>query len=234
MSNIENFDARLELFLKNKMTKEESNIFLVELQDNPDLRERAQTMAAAIKSMKELRYEHGQRVASRIEQVSERSFREAAQLPKKTMVISLRSIVRMSVAACFIGVISFGGYRYYIYNETVALGNSYYAAIPTELVVRDADDVSSQLTLLFNNVKDGNDLDNTILKLQEKFSQAISEDYNDYTNYINDIGWNLAIAHLKDGERDDAIKTLELLISHTESDIVIEKCKKLIEEIKGL
>lgn len=234
MSNIENFDARLELFLKNKMTKEESNIFLGELQDNPDLRERAQAMAAAIKNMKELKYERGQRVASRIEQVSERSFREAAQLPKKTMVISLRSIVKMSIAACFIGVISFGGYRYYIYNETVALGNSYYAAIPTELVVRDADDVSSQLTLLFNNVKDGNDLDNTILKLQEKFSQAISEDYNDYTNYINDIGWNLAIAHLKDGERDDAIKTLELLISHTESDIVIEKCKKLIEEIKGL
>lgn len=234
MSNIENFDARLELFLKNKMTKEESNIFLGELQDNPDLRERAQAMVAAIKNMKELKYERGQRVASRIEQVSERSFREAAQLPKKTMAISLRSIVRMSIAACFIGVISFGGYRYYIYNETVALGNSYYAAIPTELVVRDADDVSSQLTLLFNNVKDGNDLDNTILKLQEKFSQAISEDYNDYTNYINDIGWNLAIAHLKDGERDDAIKTLELLISYTESDIVIEKCKKLIEEIKGL
>lgn len=234
MSNIENFDARLELFLKNKMTKEESNIFLVELQDNPDLRERAQAMAAAIKNMKELKYERGQRVASRIEQVSERSFREAAQLPKKTMVISLRSIVRMSIAACFIGVISLGGYRYYIYNETVALGDSYYASIPTELVVRDADDVSSQLILLFNNVKNGNDLDNTILNLQEKFSQAISEDYNDYTNYINDIGWNLAIAHLKDGERDDAVKTLELLISHSESDIVIEKCKELIEEIKEL
>lgn len=77
MSNIENFDARLELFLKNKMTKEESNIFLGELQDNPDLRERAQAMVAAIKNMKELKYERGQRVASRIEQVSERSFREA-------------------------------------------------------------------------------------------------------------------------------------------------------------
>lgn len=234
MSNIENFDARLELFLKNKMTKEESNIFLVELQDNPDLRERAQAMAAAIKNMKEIKYEHGQRVFSKIEQVSERNFREAANLPRKAVVLSLRSFVKMSIAACFIGVISLGGYRYYIYNETVALGDSYYASIPTELVVRDADDVSSQLILLFNNVKNGNDLDNTILNLQEKFSQAISEDYNDYTNYINDIGWNLAIAHLKDGERDDAIKTLELVISHSESDIVIEKCKKLIEEIKEL
>lgn len=234
MSNTEHFDVRLELFLKNKMTEEESAVFLSELQSNPELRERAQTMAAAIKNMKELKYEHGQRVTSRIKQVSERNFREAAQLPQKAMVISFRSIVRMSIAACFIGVISFGGYRYYIYNETVALGNSYYAAIPTELVVRDADDASSQLTLLFNNVKDGNDLDNTILNLEEKFSQAISDDYNDYTNYINDIGWNLAIAHLKEGERDDAIKTLELLIFHTESDIVTEKCKKLIEEIKEL
>ena len=234
MSNIENFDMRLELFLKNKMTEEESKVFLSELQDNPELRERAQTMAAAIKNMKEIKYEHGQRVFSKIEQASERNFREAANLPRKAVVLSLRSFVKMSIAACFIGVISLGGYRYYIYNETVALGDSYYASIPTELVVRDADDVSSQLILLFNNVKNGNDLDNTILNLQEKFSQAISEDYNDYTNYINDIGWNLAIAHLKDGERDDAIKTLELLISHSESDIVIEKCKKLIEEIKEL
>lgn len=234
MSNIENFDMRLELFLKSKMTEEESKVFLSELQSNPELRERAQTIAVAIKNMKEIRHEHGQRVASRIKQVSERKFREAAQLPQKAMVISFRSIVRMSIAACFIGVISFGGYRYYIYNETVALGDSYYAAIPTELVVRDADDISSQLTLLFNNVKGGKDLDNTIRNLEEKFSQALSDDYNDYTNYINDIGWNLAIAHLKDGERDDAIKTLELLISHTESFIVVEKCQKLIKEIKEL
>ena len=62
----------------------------------------------------------------------------------------------------------------------------------------------------------------------------MSIDYNDYTNYINDIGWNLAIAHLKDGDRDDSIKTLELLITHSESDIVVEKCKRLIEEIKSL
>lgn len=234
MSNIENFDMRLELFLKNKMTEEESNAFLSELQSNPDLKERAQVTAAAIKNMKELNYEHGQRVASRLERVSERNFREAAKLPQKARIISIRSIVRMGIVACLVAFISFGGYRYYIYNETIALGNSYYSAIPTELVVRDADDVSTQLSLLFYNVKNGVDLRNTITHLEENFSMAISEEYNDYTNYINDIGWNLAIAHLKDGDRDGAVKTLELLISHSESDLVIEKCKKLFEEIKRL
>ena len=234
MNNLENFDIRLELFLKNKMTEEEGKVFLSELKNNPELRERAQAMAAAIKNMKELKFDHGQRVASKIERVSERDFRKVAKLSQKARVFSLRSIVRMSIAACIVGIISFGGYRYYIYNETIALGNSYYATIPTELVVRDADGVSAQLAQLFNKVKNNEDLDNTILNLEEKFSMAISEDYNDYTNYINDIGWTLSIAYLKDGDRDKAIKTLDLLISHSESDIVIEKCKKLIKEIKHL
>lgn len=234
MNNLENFDMRLELFLKNKMTEEEGKVFLSELRNNPELRERAQAMAAAIKNMKELKYEYGQRVASKIERLSEREFRDETKLPHKARIISLRTFAKMSVAACFIGIITFGTYRYYIYNETIALGNSYYSEIPTEMVVRDADDVSVQLAQLFNNVKNNEDLDNTILNLEERFSLAISEEFNDYTNYINDIGWNLAIAHLKDGGRDKAIETLELLISHSESDIVIEKCKKLINDIKQL
>ena len=234
MNNLENFDMRLELFLKNKMTEEEGKVFLSELRNNPELRERAQAMAAAIKNMKELKCEYGQRVASKIERLSEREFRDETKLPHKARIISLRTFAKMSVAACFIGIITFGTYRYYIYNETIALGNSYYSEIPTEMVVRDADDVSVQLAQLFNNVKNNEDLDNAILNLEERFSLAISEEFNDYTNYINDIGWNLAIAHLKDGDRDRAIETLELLISHSESDIVIEKCKKLINDIKQL
>ena len=183
MNNLENFDIRLELFLKNKMTEEEGKAFLSELQSNPDLRQRAQTMAAAIKNMKELKYEYGQRVASKIEHLSEREFRDETKLPHKARIISLRTFAKMSVAACFIGIITFGTYRYYIYNETIALGNSYYSEIPTEMVVRDADDVSVQLAQMFNNVKNNEDLDNTILNLEEKFSLAISEEFNDYTNY---------------------------------------------------
>ena len=232
--NIENFDIRLELFLKNRMTGEEGKAFLSELQSDPELRVRAQTMAAAIKNMKELKYEYSQRVASKIECLSEREYRKIAKLPPKASIISLRSFVRMGIAACFVGVISFGAYRYYLYNETIALGNSYYSEVPTELLVRGADNVSQQLSHLFTNVKNNKDLDNTILDLEDKFSLAISDEFNEYINYMNDIGWNLAIAYLKDGDREKAVKTLELLISHSESDVIIEKCKKLIAEINQL
>ena len=234
MNIIEDFDMRLELFLKNKMTEEEGKAFLSELQSDPELRVRAQTMAAAIKNMKELKYEYGQRVASKIECLSEREYRKIAKLPQKASIISLHSFVRMGIAACFVGIISFGAYRYYLYNETIALGNSYYSEVPTELVVRGTDNVSQQLSQLFTNVKNNKDLDNTILDLEDKFSLAISDEFNEYINYMNDIGWNLAIAYLKDGDREKAVKTLELLISHSESDVIIEKCKKLIAEINQL
>ena len=234
MNIIEDFDMRLELFLKNKMTEEEGKAFLSELQSDPELRVRAQTMAAAIKNMKELKYEYGQRVASKIECLSEREYRKIAKLPQKASIISLHSFVRMGIAACFVGIISFGAYRYYLYNETIALGNSYYSDVPTELVVRGTDNVSQQLSHLFTNVKNNKDLDNTILDLEDKFSLAISDEFNEYINYMNDIGWNLAIAYLKDGDREKAVKTLELLISHSESDVIIEKCKKLIAEINQL
>ena len=234
MNIIEDFDMRLELFLKNKMTEEEGKAFLSELQSDPELRVRAQTMAAAIKNMKELKYEYGQRVASKIECLSEREYRKIAKLPQKASIISLHSFVRMGIAACFVGIISFGAYRYYLYNETIALGNSYYSEVPTELVVRGTDNVSQQLSHLFTNVKNNKDLDNTILDLEDKFSLAISDEFNEYINYMNDIGWNLAIAYLKDGDREKAVKTLELLISHSESDVIIEKCKKLIAEINQL
>ena len=234
MNIIEDLDMRLELFLKNKMTEEEGKAFLSELQSDPELRVRAQTMAAAIKNMKELKYEYGQRVASKIECLSEREYRKIAKLPQKASIISLRLFVRMGIAACFVGVISFGAYRYYLYNETIALGNSYYSDVPTELVVRGTDNVSQQLSHLFTNVKNNKDLDNTILDLEDKFSLAISDEFNEYINYMNDIGWNLAIAYLKDGDREKAVKTLELLISHSESDVIIEECKKLIAEINQL
>lgn len=234
MNNIENFDTRLELFLKNKMTEEEGRAFLSELQSNQELRERAQAMAAAIKNMKELQFEHGQRISSRLMQLSEPDFRREAGFPQKTKIISFNSVARMGIAACFVAVMAFGGYRYHLYNETITLGNNYYAQLPTELVVRDADDITHKLSQLFDNVKDKEGLKSTIKELESIFSLAVSDEYNEYTNYMNDIGWNLSIAHLKAGNRADAIKTLEILIYHTESDMVIEKCKKLIEEINRL
>jgi Tfp pilus assembly protein PilF len=58
------------------------------------------------------------------------------------------------------------------------------------------------------------------------------ETYNDYTDYSSEIGWNLAIAYLKDNNKKDAKVMLEKLISSSEdSSAIHSKAKELLEKL---
>ena len=59
------------------------------------------------------------------------------------------------------------------------------------------------------------------------------ETYNDYTDYSAEIGWNLAIAHLKDNDKKNARKVLEkLLETSEEGSAVNHKAKELLDKLK--
>ena len=58
------------------------------------------------------------------------------------------------------------------------------------------------------------------------------ETYNDYTDYSAEIGWNLAIAYLKDNDMKGAKKVLEKLIAITEQGSAINnESKKLLNKL---
>ena len=52
---------------------------------------------------------------------------------------------------------------------------------------------------------------NTISQLEELWALAQSDTYNDYTTYEPYIGWNLAIAYLRNNDKKEARKVLEEL-----------------------
>jgi thioredoxin-like negative regulator of GroEL len=59
------------------------------------------------------------------------------------------------------------------------------------------------------------------------------ETYNDYTDYSSEIGWNLAIAYLKDNNKKDASVVLEKLVAQAESGNAIHaKAIELLEKLK--
>ena len=58
------------------------------------------------------------------------------------------------------------------------------------------------------------------------------ETYNDYTDYSAEIGWNLAIAYLKDNNKQEAKKVLEKLITTSEKGSAIyNTSKQLLKEL---
>lgn len=235
-NNIENFDARLDDFLKKKMSDEEQQAFLSELKENPDLLDRAKVVALAIQQMKDIRKEQSDRVVDSILQMNEEQFRAACNLKPshRTLPIGYK-VLRYAAAACIVGAIGFGGYRFYQYDATVSLGNDYASAVPQASLSRgeNIDDIKELQTLL-NNVQTDTNISETAEKLSAMYYEAIGETYSDYSPFANTIGWNAAIAYLKDGNRDTARQILVSIRDINKDKAIADKADEIVRKIDGI
>lgn len=236
----EYFDSQVDKYLRNQMTAEEETAFKAELDADEEKKQRARTIALMILSMQKVGRGRDQRIIDTIKTMSEEQFRNVALKPH---AVSLwPRITKYASAACVAGLLAFGGYKYYDYNQTVSLGEKEYLAYKLELPemgsFKSASDddikIRSELTEIFKNVREGNAIPSTIIKLEKLYKQALDED-SSYYYYVDDIAWNLAIAYLKDGNREKPIPLLENMVKRNErySDIT-KPAKELIQKIKDL
>lgn len=241
-NNYENFDAKVDRFLRHQMTYQEEQEFKAELAANPELMARAKTMALMIKSMSDVGLKRDQQFIEDIKGMSEAEFRKVAGLKPKAKVISFwPKFTRYAAAACVAGLICWGGIHFYSIHQTVSLGNSfdYYAYnmdISDGEYVRGITDseILDQLSALFDNVKESKDLKETIVQLESLYTKALEEE-SEYNQYDNDIAWNLAIAYLKDGDRKKPIPVLESMITRNQYYPEITKpAQELLDKIKAL
>lgn len=253
-------DERITSYLKGQMPEEEASQFLKELEENPELKEKAVITARMVKGLKEIGAEQDRNIENAFlastEESVERISKEATRLESAAAIAEERTgthyrkvsgetterptfTIRktskwMSIAASIFFVVWLG-VEYSAYRSTTGLGKEYYSAFPTEMVVRDADlssETIKKLDNLFGNVQNGDNLEETIHSLSLCWELSTMDTYNDYTDYSAEIGWNLAIAHLKDNNKKDARKVLEQLIAKQEEGSAIsKKAKELLEKL---
>lgn len=95
-------------------------------------------------------------------------------------------------------------------------------------------EISKQLYALFDNVKNGEDISSSIEELKGLYEQAQDEN-SEYSVYIDDIAWNLAIAYLKDGDKESPLPILEHMLERNKNYSDITKpVQELIDKIKDL
>ncbi len=256
------FDERVVCFLKKQMTDIEEKKFIREILSNEESKRRAITTALMIKQMDSLLSADSEKIISELQHLDKESFTDFMTQYRKengkrksraattsdfhptvttTDTISTRknafarTFVKYAIAACFIGVIAFGGFKYHQYSETVDLGKDYYSVVPSEsLYLRGDADELTELMPLLENVKSDKELRNTAKELERIYKIAIAEEYNDYSNYANIIGWNCAIAYLKAGKRKDAVRILENIVNENPDKGIADQAAKLIEKIKKI
>ena len=241
-------EDRIVAYLKDQMSAGEEQQFMKELNDNPELKQKAIMTARLVKGLKDVgavqdKDTRGAFMASNTESVQsavEKAIHadEVSAITSAKTVSIRRASTWLSIAASLIFIVWLG-FEYNDYRNTIGLGEEYGNAFSSSMIARGeskgeiSDETEQKLQKLFANVKNSENLDNAIHELSLCWELSTMETYNDYTNYSAEIGWNLSIAYLKDNNRKRAKKVLERLVEISEEGSAISlKAKELLSKLK--
>lgn len=191
-------DERISRFMQGMMESEEESAFMEELKNDEELRNQAIAQARLVKGMKQVDEE----LKDAFREADEQTIRRIAN---KAVGNKKHSARWLAIAASIVFIV-FVGFKSYDYYDTTSLGRKYANTFPTSTIIRGEanTDVDTELTMLFNNVAEGKDLDNTTSRLKTLWELSKQDTYNDYTDYAPYIGWNLAIGYLRNYEKAKA------------------------------
>jgi len=220
-------DERISRFMQGMMESEEETAFMEELKNNTNLRDQAIAQARLVKGMKQ------------VDEELKGAFREADEQTIRSIVNDAvgrknKSIHWLAIAASIVFIV-FVGFKSYDYYDTTSLGREYANTFPTSTIIRGETnaDVDTELTILFNNVAEGKDLDNTTSRLATLWELSKQDTYNDYTDYAPYIGWNLAVGYLRNYEKDMALNVLtEMETIYDNETIIGKKVRELTKVIE--
>ena len=226
-------EERINRFLRGEMSSEEETTFMDELKSNDVLRNKAVVAARMAKAMKTVGEEEDSLVKEALLTSDDHDIEMIVKnvTRKRSKLLTLRII---SVAASIL-ILVISGWHYYDYRVITGLGNEYEMEFESSSFVRGAGtgSVEKELNSLFTKVKSGDESDNTIKRLSLLWELSTMDTYNDYSDYAPQIGWNLAIAYLKDNDKDNAMAVLTKLEGIAEDGTAIKnKCIELMNKLK--
>lgn len=235
------FEDMLSRYMRGEMSEEEEREFRKLLEDDAELRDQATATARLVKAMDEVGRENDRKI---IERLRDASWNKAAAIAagacgadgkKSGKLLLRRVVVSLSVAATIL-VCLFGGYRYYVYERATGLSMEYLSCFPLAEYSRGArDDVEKQLRKYYAKVEQGEDLEAAITELRELWEESKGDTYNDYTEYMPQIGWILVNAYLRNNDRRNALTVLDTLISEfPEGTVLGDKARELAGKIEKL
>lgn len=235
-------DERIVNYLKGKMTAEEEQAFLADLQADPELKAQAVAMARMVKGMKEVGTANDEEVIGEFLTADSDDIKEVAKdvsaTKKKGEVISWRRTITWLSAAASIALLIWAGIGYSDYRTTTGLGNQYATAFTSSQLTRGGEaptEVETKLTKLFDNVVNDRELKATLHDLALCWELSTQETYNDYTDFAPEIGWNLAIGHLKNNDRKQAKAVLVKLTDIAPAGTTIgDKARELLKKVEEL
>ncbi len=202
----EEIDERIDSFLRGKMTAEEETSFKDEVARDDYLKQRIREQILLIRGIQQFGKVEDEIVIDSVKQSTNKEKRSVWLRPFALYPLSLAAALLVFI---FINskVIFNSSMSYAEHESTTFISSMQYG-------VRGSEDseLVSHLYEDFLKVNKGEDLNNTILELEEQFKICRDEYIDEVDDYSSRIGWFLAVAYLKNGEKQKAKKILNYVI----------------------
>ena len=231
-------NERISKYLQGQMTKEEEQVFLEDVKKDPEFKARAIAAARLAKGISDVGKEQDKDVVNAFkiankESVLEIAKKVAAKEKSTAKIVALKKGLKLMSVAASILFIVFVGFQYKEYNHVTSLGKVHEELLDRQKFRGNESPVVDEVLSLNKNVVEKKDLDNTIKRLEVLWELAkMKTTLNDYTNFAPEIGWNLAIAYLKDNEKKKATNILQEMSTMYDQDTAIGKdIVNLLDEI---
>ena len=235
------FDEMLSRYIKGRLSDAEEVEFNRLIAENEELRNKAIATARLVKAMNEVGSEQDNDTIEAIKQSSKEDIKRTATsisgtTIKNPRILTFRKFVVSFSAAASILLCIFGGYKYYKYEQVTSLGSEYLAYFPASEFSRGENDgVSDILKELYSDIKTKHNLGDAITRLSGMWTESRGDTFNDYTEYMPEIGWMLANANLRNNDKTKALEVLGVLIAESpEGTAMGDKARELKEKIEKL
>ena len=238
-------EQRIVAYLKGQMSKDEEQLFLLELERDTELRSKALSIARMAKAMRMVGSEKDKalmdeikllgseaNVKSKLSSLDYRYKKDA-----RSSLILRKTVISVSTAACIL-FCTWGAYRLYDNHQMAVLGTEYLACFPATTYSRGencgVDAVQSRLVSLYQSVETKHNMDTTIKVLDNMWRQSLKNEYNEYTEYSFQIGWILANAYIIQNDKAQALQVLDAIIGNQDSTpALVEKAIELKKKVES-
>lgn len=239
--DLNRFDEMLSRYMKGQMTDDEEVTFKQLLKDNDTFRNKAIATARLVQAMNHVGSDNDKGIVKSMKNASLADIEKISaiacdKVTNRPRILTFRRFVLSFSVAASILLCVFGGYKYYKYNQITSLGSEYLTYFPASEFSRgESDDIENKLKGFYSNIETKSNLDTTINELKIMWDESLSDSYNDYTEYMPEIGWLLANAYLRNNDKSQSLEVLDVLINeYPDGTAMGDKARELKEKVEKL
>ena len=210
----ETIDERIDSFIRGMMSEEEESAFKQEIKADPELRKHVLATISLIKGIRE------------------QDAKKEKTLIQNNTVDRTRTLLKWACSIAAVFAIIFAYQKDQRYNELSGIISPYYTEYSTDNISRgDIDSAKvAHLYTLFNNIQTQRYVSDIIAELEPIYN-SLDTDFT-YNAYANDVAWNLALAYVKDNQKDKAISILNKLEADNPDTPLAAKASELKKKLQ--